>query len=60
MPIDDIKKGIIDREQVVKKLELDKCREELATLQTRFNVGELPADDYLARSKVLLEKIGIL
>ena len=59
MPIDD-NQGIIDREQVVKKLELDKCREELATLQTRFDVGELPAGAYLERSKALLEKIGIL
>ena len=59
MPIDD-NKGIIDRQKVVRKLELDKCREELATLQTRFNVGELPAGAYLERSKALLEKIAIL
>ncbi|MCX5997692.1 MAG: redoxin domain-containing protein [Chloroflexi bacterium] len=59
MPIAD-NKDIIDREKVVKKLELDKCREELATLQTRFNVGELPADAYSERSKALLEKIAIL
>ena len=59
MPIDD-NKGIIDREKVVKRLELDKCREELATLQTRFDVGELPSGAYLERSKALLEKIGIL
>lgn len=59
MPIDDIK-GIIDREKVVKRLELDKCREELATLQTRFDIGELPSGAYAERSKNLLEKIAIL
>ncbi|MCX6001327.1 MAG: redoxin domain-containing protein, partial [Chloroflexi bacterium] len=59
MPIAD-NKDIIDREKIVKKLELDKCRGELATLQTRFKVGELPADAYLERSKALLEQIAIL
>jgi len=59
MPIDD-NKGIIDREKVVKRLELDRHRKELATLQTRFDVGELPVHVYLERSKDLIEKIDIL
>jgi peroxiredoxin len=59
MPIDD-NKGIIDREKVVKRLELDRRRKELATLQTRFDVGELPVHIYLERSKNLIEKIDML
>ena len=59
MPIDD-NKGAIDREKVVKRLELDRRRKELAALQTRFDVGELPVHVYLERSKDLIEKIDML
>jgi len=59
MPMDD-NKGIIDREKVVKRLEIDRRRKELAALQTRFDVGELPVHIYLERSKDLIEKIDIL
>jgi peroxiredoxin len=59
MPMDD-NKGVIDREKVVKRLEIDRRRKELAALQTRFDVGELPVHSYLERSKDLIEKIDIL
>jgi peroxiredoxin len=43
-----------------KKLELAKCREELALLQTRFNVGEIGSDVFDSKSSVLLDRINIL
>jgi peroxiredoxin len=59
MPIDD-NKGIIDRQKAVRRLELDRRRKELAALQARFDVGELPVHVYLERSKDLIEKIDML
>jgi peroxiredoxin len=59
MPIDD-NKGTIDREKVAKRLELERRRKELAALQARFDVGEMPVHVYLERSKDLIEKIDML
>jgi len=49
-----------DSDGAFRKLELDKCREELALLQTRFKVGEIDSDVFDSNSKVLLDRIGIL
>jgi peroxiredoxin len=43
-----------------RKLELDKCREELELLQTRFNVGEISSDIFDSKSSILLDRINIL
>jgi len=59
MPIDD-NKGTIDREKVAKRLELERRHKELAALQARFDVGEMPVHVYLERSKDLIEKIDML
>jgi len=49
-----------DSDSAFRKLELDKCREELALLQTRFNVGEIGSDVFDAKSSILLDRINIL
>jgi len=49
-----------DSDSAFRKLELDKCREELALLQTRFNVGEISSDVFDSNSKVLLDRISML
>jgi len=49
-----------DSDSAFRKLELDKCREELELLQTRFKVGEIGSDVFDANSKVLLDRINTL
>ncbi len=49
-----------DSDSAFKRLELDKCREELALLQTRFNVGEISSDVFDTKSKILLDRINML
>ncbi len=49
-----------DGSNMLKKVELDKCREDLALLQTRFNVGEIGSDVFDSESKILLNKISML
>lgn len=49
-----------DSDSAFKRLELDKCREELALLQTRFNVGEIGSDVFDTKSKLLLDRINML
>jgi len=49
-----------DSDSAFRKLELDKCREELALLQTRFKVGEIDSDVFDSNSKVLFDRISML
>ena len=49
-----------DSDSAFRKLELDKCREELALLQTRFNVGEIGSDVFDTKSSILLDRIRTL
>jgi len=49
-----------DSSSAFRKPELDKCREELALLQTRFKVGEIDSDVFDSNSKVLLDRISLL
>jgi peroxiredoxin len=49
-----------DSDNMLKKIELDKCREELALLQSRFKVGEIGSDVFDSESKILLNRISLL
>jgi peroxiredoxin len=49
-----------DNDSAFRKLELEKCREELALLQTRFNVGEVGSDVFDTKSSILLDRINML
>jgi len=49
-----------DNHSLLKKAELDKCREELALLQSRFKVGEIGSDVFDSESKILLDRINLL
>ncbi len=49
-----------DNHSLLKKVELDKCREELALLQSRFKVGEIGSDVFDSESKILLNRISVL
>ncbi|MDD5647599.1 MAG: redoxin domain-containing protein [Dehalococcoidia bacterium] len=49
-----------DNHSLPKKVELDKCREELALLQSRFKVGEIESDVFDSESKILLNRISLL
>ena len=49
-----------DSDSAFRKLDLDKCREELALLQTRFNVGEIGSDVFDSKSSILLDRINML
>ena len=49
-----------ESDSAFRKLELEKCREELALLQTRFNVGEVGSDVFNSKSSILLDKINLL
>jgi len=49
-----------DSNSTLKKLDLDKCRDELALLQTRFNVGEIDSTVFDSESKILLNRINML
>jgi peroxiredoxin len=49
-----------DSDSAFRKLELDKCREELALLQTRFGVGEIGSDVFDTKSSILLNRINML
>ncbi|MBN1691664.1 MAG: redoxin domain-containing protein [Dehalococcoidia bacterium] len=49
-----------DSDNVLKKVELDKCRKELALLQSRFKVGEIGSDVFDSESKILLNRISLL
>jgi len=49
-----------DSSSAFRKPELDKCRAELALLQTRFKVGEIDSDVFDSNSKVLLDRISLL
>jgi len=49
-----------DSDRSFRKLELAKCREELALLQTRFNVGEIGSDVFDSKSSILLDRINML
>ena len=49
-----------DNHSMLKKVELDKCREELALLQSRFKVGEIGSDVFDSESKILLNRISLL
>jgi peroxiredoxin len=49
-----------DSDSAFRKLELEKCREELALLQTRFNVGEIGNDVFNSKSSILLDRINLL
>lgn len=53
-------KDKLGKELAAKAAELDKCQEELGTLQTRLKVGEISEENYAARSKHLVEKIKSL
>ncbi|MFA5399944.1 MAG: redoxin domain-containing protein [Dehalococcoidia bacterium] len=47
-------------DDILKKVELDKCREDLVLLQSRFKVGEIGSDVFDSESKILLNKISLL
>ena len=49
-----------ESDSAFRKVELEKCREELALLQTRFNVGEVSSDVFNSKSGILLDKINLL
>jgi len=53
-------KDKLTRELAEKSLELDKCQEDLALLQTRLKVGEITEETYSAKSRHLIEKIKSL
>jgi len=49
-----------DSDDILKKVELDKCREGLVLLQSRFKVGEIGSDVFDSESKILLNRISLL
>jgi peroxiredoxin len=53
-------KDKLGKELADKTLELDKCQEELGTLQARLKVGEISEDFYATKSKHLVDKIKSL
>ncbi|MGA2368255.1 MAG: redoxin domain-containing protein [Dehalococcoidia bacterium] len=50
----------LSKELAVRILELDKCQEDLATLDARLKVGEITEEEHQTKGKHLIEKIKIL
>ncbi|MGA9047882.1 MAG: redoxin domain-containing protein [Dehalococcoidia bacterium] len=50
----------LSKQLSIRILELDKCQEELATLDARLKVGEITEEEHQAKGKHLIEKIKIL
>jgi len=50
----------LSKQLSIRILELDKCQEDLATLDARLKVGEITEEEHQAKGKHLIEKIKIL
>jgi peroxiredoxin len=50
----------LSKELAVRILELDKCQEDLATLDARLKVGEITEEEHQTKGKHLIEKIKVL